>query len=250
MIRFRHADSLPSVAVGDSLVEVVLVNSHDGTSSYRIMCGVFRLLCLNGMVVSESMQDSIAVRHSGNIITEVVNGSLRIAQNAPKILDTVQSWKSLALTSGEQTALAESAHVVRFGDADGKVDTPITPAQLLQSRRRDDNGADLWRTFNRIQENAVRGGFSAWGHDANGHRRRTTTREVKAIDQDVKLNRALVAPRRAHGRTEIGLGLLLTTAKVASGRGLRAGTQPGDQVSTACALKGGIELCQLLQCTR
>ena len=131
------------------------------------------------------------MRHSGDVITEVVNGSLRIAQNAPKILDTVQSWKTLQLTSGEQAALAESAHVLRFGDAEGKVDTPITPAQLLQSRRRDDNGADLWRTFNRIQENAVRGGLSAWGHDANGHRRRTTTREVKAIDQDVKLNRAL-----------------------------------------------------------
>jgi hypothetical protein len=33
--------------------------------------------------------------------------------------------------------------------------------------------------------------LSVWGHDANGHRRRTTTREVKGIDQDVKLNRAL-----------------------------------------------------------
>ena len=84
MIRFRHADSLPSVAVGDSLVEVVLVNSHDGTSSYKLMAGIFRLVCWNGMVVSESMQDSIAVRHSGDVITEVVNGSLRIAQNAPE----------------------------------------------------------------------------------------------------------------------------------------------------------------------
>ena len=76
-----------------------------------------------------------------------MNGSLRIAQNAPKILDIVPSWKSLELTSGGQTALAESAHLVRFGDAEGKVDTPITPAQVLQSRRRDDNGADLWRTL-------------------------------------------------------------------------------------------------------
>ena len=59
MIRFRHADSLPSVAVGDSLVEVVLVNSHDGTSSYKLMAGIFRLVCSNGMVVSESMRDSI-----------------------------------------------------------------------------------------------------------------------------------------------------------------------------------------------
>lgn len=111
---FRHADSLPSVAVGDSPVEVVLVNSHDDTSSYKLMAGIFRLVCWNGMVVSESMQGSIGVRHSGDVIAEVVNGSLRIAQNAPKILETVQSWKSLQLTSGEQTALAESAHVVRF----------------------------------------------------------------------------------------------------------------------------------------
>ena len=49
MIMFRHADSLPSVAVGDSLVEVVLVNSHDGTSSYKLMAGIFRLVCWNGM---------------------------------------------------------------------------------------------------------------------------------------------------------------------------------------------------------
>jgi hypothetical protein len=53
MIRFRHADSLPSVAVGDSLVEVVLVNSHDGTSSYKLMAGIVRLVCWNGMVVGE-----------------------------------------------------------------------------------------------------------------------------------------------------------------------------------------------------
>jgi Domain of unknown function (DUF932) len=208
MIRFRHADSLPSVAVGDSLVEVVLVNSHDDTNSYKLMAGIYRLVCWNGMVVSESMQGSIGARHSGDVIAEVVNGSLRIAQNAPKILETVQSWKSLQLTSGEQTALAESAHVVRFGNAEGKVDTPITPAQLLQSRRRDDNGADLWRTFNRIQEKCrhrriVRMGTPRQRPPPPYHHPRS-----KSDRSGRKTQSRPMAPRRAHGRTEIGLGPL------------------------------------------
>ena len=33
--------------------------------------------------------------------------------------------------------------------------------------------------------------IDAWGRDANGRPRRVTTREVKGIDGDVRLNRAL-----------------------------------------------------------
>src|ERR1019366_7313859 len=46
MIRFRSANSLQagaSAIVGDSILEAVLINSHDGTSAYKLMCGVFRL---------------------------------------------------------------------------------------------------------------------------------------------------------------------------------------------------------------
>jgi len=54
-----------------------------------------------------------------------------------------------------------------------------------------DDGTDLWRVSNRIQENVIRGGLTAMGRDAEGRPRRTTTREVKNIDADVKINRAL-----------------------------------------------------------
>ncbi len=40
MIRFRHAASLESLTVGDSLTEVILVNSHDGSSSYKLLAGL------------------------------------------------------------------------------------------------------------------------------------------------------------------------------------------------------------------
>ena len=52
-------------------------------------------------------------------------------------------------------------------------------------------GDDLWRVFNRVQENAIRGGLTAWGRDAQNRPRRVTSREVTGIDGDVRLNRAL-----------------------------------------------------------
>ena len=102
-----------------------------------------------------------------------------------------------ATDDGGTIALAEAAHTMRFADSEGKVTTPILPAQLLQARRHYDNGNDLWKTFNRIQENVIQGGLSGRtrsSYDELGRfvpSRRVSTREIKGIDQDVRLNRAL-----------------------------------------------------------
>jgi hypothetical protein len=91
----------------------------------------------------------------------------------------------------ERAAFAEAAHTLRFADAEGVVDTPIQPAQLLVPRRHDDTGQDLWRTFNVVQENVMRGGLTAMRRDHHSRPRRVTTRAVNGIDQDVRLNKAL-----------------------------------------------------------
>ncbi|KAA8703552.1 DUF945 domain-containing protein, partial [Pseudomonas cannabina] len=72
---------------------------------------------------------------------------------------------------------------------------PVTPSQLLMPRRREDRSSDLWTTFNRVQENTIKGGLT--GRNKQG--RRTTTRAVNGIDQDVKLNRALWVLAQAMG---------------------------------------------------
>ena len=192
MLRFRHiSTTVDSLKVGDSIFEIALVNSHDGSSAYNLIAGVYRLTCSNGMCVSDSMLQSVHVRHTGNVVRGVIDGSTELVKSAPRVLDAIGTWRALPLTIGEQNAFAQSAHVLRFGDSEGVTHTAITPTQLLQARRGDDQGNDLWRTFNRVQENSIRGGLRAWGRDANNRLRRTTTREVKGIDQDVKLNRAL-----------------------------------------------------------
>lgn len=192
MLRFRHQDMANSLVVGDVLPEIVLINSHDGECAFRLIAGLYRLVCSNGLMVSDAEIASIAVRHTGNILADVVAGSQRLTEDAAKTLGTVQQWRQLQLTDGERHVFAVSAHTLRFADAEGKTTTPITPDQLLVPRRYDDNGRDLWRTFNVAQENVLAGGLHGIKRDENGHRlRRVSTRQVKGIDQDVRLNRAL-----------------------------------------------------------
>ena len=192
MLRFRHQDAAQTLAVGDIIPEVVLVNSHDGECTFRLMAGLYRLACSNGLMVAEGVIASIIVRHTGNILQDVVNGSHQLTENAGKGLNTVKAWQQLQLTDGEQHAFASAAHTLRFADAEGKTTTPITADQLLAPRRYADNGSDLWKTFNRVQENVIAGGLRGIQRDENGNRvRRVSTRAVKGIDADVRLNRGL-----------------------------------------------------------
>lgn len=192
LIRFRHqGEDAVTRKIGGIFPEVVVVNSHDGTSAYQVMAGLMRLVCLNGMVVSDHELSSVRVPHKGDVMSQVIEGSFTVLSESRKAIEVADTWSGVTLNHDEQMAMAEAAHVVRFGDAEGNVETAIQPDQLLVRRRYEDDGADLWRTTNRIQENVIRGGLTAMGRDANGHRRRTTTREVRGIDADVRINRAL-----------------------------------------------------------
>ena len=193
LIRFRFAGQAPMLRkVGDTYPEVVLINSHDGTSSYHLMAGCFRLVCTNGMVVSDRELATVKVPHRGDVVGQVIEGSYTVLEESRRALDQADTWAGVTLSRGEQLALAEAAHDLRFGgDEPGEAATPIKPEQMLTVRRREDGGRDLWTTANVLQENAIRGGLTAWGRDANNRPRRVTTREVRGIDQDVRLNRAL-----------------------------------------------------------
>lgn len=200
MLRLRRLDNDKNLKVNDSVFEILLKNANDGTSAYDLMGGLFRIVCSNSLVAPTSVMESVKVRHSGDVASKVIDGTFTVLQNAEAMIKGPQDWAALQLSREEQSILALAAHGLRFDaevDADGNeksvLDHPIKPSQLLAPRRHDDHGkADLWTTFNVVQENAIRGGLSGVRRDAEtGRRRRTTTREVKGIDQDVKLNRAL-----------------------------------------------------------
>lgn len=191
LIRLRRLDDDHKYSVGDTVCEILLKNANDGTSAYDLMAGLFRVRCLNSLVTQTATLDSVKVRHSGDVGAKVIEGTYRVMKEAEKALVAPADWSTLNLNTDERHAFAEAAHVLRFGDASGETSTPVKPEQLLVPRRRDDTATDLWTTLNVTQENVLRGGIHAVSRDAYGRRRRSRTRAVNGIDQDIKLNKAL-----------------------------------------------------------
>lgn len=203
LIRLRRLDNAEQYKVNDTVCEMLLKNANDGTSAYDLMAGLFRICCLNSMVAQTSTIDTVKVRHSGDVMGKVIEGTYRVLGEAQKALAAPSEWSSQNLHREEREAFAEASHVLRFGDSEGNVTTPVKPEKLLIARRFEDKRNDLWSTFNVVQENVIKGGCHGVGFDANGRRRRVTTRPVKGIDQDVRLNKALwvLAERMAQIKT-------------------------------------------------
>lgn len=191
LIRLRRVDDGKVYNVGDTVCEILLKNANDGTSAYELMAGLFRVRCLNSLVTQTGKIEEIKVRHSGDVQSKVIDGTYTVLKAAEAALIAPQDWSNMRLNTEEKAVLAEAAHVLRFGDADGETKTPIKPAQLLTQRRTGDMNDDLWTTWNVVQENAIKGGIRAVGRDDLGRRRRVKSRAVNGIDQDIKLNKAL-----------------------------------------------------------
>jgi hypothetical protein len=180
MIRLRHGSQIAAQEAN----EIILVNSHNGTSSYQMLAGVFRFVCANGMVCGDSMND-IRIPHKGDILHQVIASAFNVLENFDMVNNQMAGMKTLKLDEGEQQAYAKAALMLKYDDEEKPA--PITENDLLRLHRAADNSADLWTTFNRVQENMIQGGLR--GRSATGKPIRT--RPITGIDQNVKINRAL-----------------------------------------------------------
>lgn len=180
---FQHVDAQPLAKVGDTMPRIVLTNSHDRASGYVVEAGLFRLACLNGLMVSDANIGKVSVRHSGtDIIERVIEGTYSVMSDMAEISSHAADMHGLILSEREQRIYANAALGLRWEE-----NAPVAPEQLLQVRRSADAGTDLWSTYNRVQENIIRGGL--YGRNAQG--RRAHTRGVNSINEDTRINRAL-----------------------------------------------------------
>jgi len=185
LVRFRQ-DPDRQITVGDSVAELVLTNSHDRTSSFQLHLGLFRLVCSNGMVTPMGQMGEIRVCHGREIVEEVLDGSVFLSQLVPNIAEGVERFRSTLISPATAWWYAEAALALRYGQ-DWRKTSPIQAGDLLEARRSEDANDSLWSVFNRTQENLFKGGLR--GRSATG--RRTRTRPINSVTEDVRLNRAL-----------------------------------------------------------
>jgi len=185
LLRFRRREASQRTAVvGDVIPEIILLNAHDGSSSYELHAGFFRVVCGNGLVVADATVQRQRVRHAGDVVERVIEGVYEIVRELPEAAQRIRRYRDIVLDTGEATRLAAAALRLRYpvmGSA------PITAPQLLWPRRAEDLASDLWTRLNVIQENLLRGGLN--GRSAQG--RRVRTRGIRAVNTDVRLNKAL-----------------------------------------------------------
>jgi hypothetical protein len=183
LLRMRKADVINTAGIAP---EIILINSNDGSSSYRLLAGMFRFACANGLICGDDYA-SIRISHKGDIVNDVIEGTFEVLNTFDRIRDTVGEMRSIELTQPERLAYIDQAMEMRF-DGQDKLKEAFNPKQFDTVRRYEDSKNDIWSTFNRVQENMIKGGIGA---SKTRTRRGVTLKSVSGIDQNVKLNQAL-----------------------------------------------------------
>lgn len=181
VLRVRSLEAFNKPAICDSTPEVIIVNGHDGLTSYQVQLGLFRFVCANGLMVGEQFE-TFSISHRGDIIDEVMDATQKCWEALPRLEEWVANANKVKLTKPKQNEFAERAMQIRYKDK-----KPFEPTSLLEAKRDEDGGNVLWNVFNRVQENLMRGGQT--GVSANG--RRSTMRPIGRVTRDVEYNRKL-----------------------------------------------------------
>ena len=146
--------------------------------------GIFRVVCTNGLIVSRGAFPTFSVPHRGNIVDDVVAHALGIAGRFDVLAAQVERMEQRQLFKDEQLRFAERALALRYPDP---TQAGMPASQLLQCRRPEDTGDDLYSILNKVQENLVRGGLTR--RSAGG--RLVRTRRISSIMEDVRINSGL-----------------------------------------------------------
>lgn len=128
---------------------LLLLNSHDGTSSVRLEAGYFRILCENQIGAG---QVGIRVRHSGDVLSKIELAIPSVLNQMDNLRQLRELLLSQTLSYDQCVQLVERALELRG------IPTTGQNMSRMATPRRYEGGSTAWETFNVIQENTVRGG--------------------------------------------------------------------------------------------
>lgn len=186
--------------------EVILYNSHDGSSSVRLFAGFYRFICSNGMVAGEGFETRI--RHTVGSAAGFEDMVRELVARMPEMVARTEALRRVRLSETAAREMARRAAGLRWDPLPavdtpegqpwrdrltaGAYFTPETVAGLILPRRYEDTAPDAFTVLNRIQEGVIRGGAvirsvtdrNPWGKDRRA-------RPVGAVGETVRINRAL-----------------------------------------------------------
>lgn len=167
-------------------VQLLLTNSHDGTSSVQLQLGFYRLICANGLVAGDKLTPMIRIKHTQKDLMFTIEREVERLVAYSKNLDSaIDRFKQVILSPLDIKQFNLEAVKIKLGN-DVKIESvDFTP------RRREDTGNDLWSVFNVAQENLIRGGSKILLTDATQKNRLISTRAVNSFASSDNINEKL-----------------------------------------------------------
>lgn len=177
MVRFRN----DKYKTPEGYPEIVVTNSHQGSTSFQIMLGFWRIICANGLVVGNTL-DSYKVMHVGYTDDKVNRAIQLLSGNIDNVLTKVESYRERNMGYVEQQdyigKVTEVMNINTFQNS-----------QLITVRRSEDGPTDrnLWQVLNVVQENVSNGDYQIM--DKNKKVRKAV--KITNIDRLIEFNKSL-----------------------------------------------------------
>lgn len=164
-------------------LQLLAINSHEGSSALTFRMGFFRLVCSNGLIIGSDLIPQIKVRHTQNGLLKLNDSIEELLEWRTVAMDNIEKMENRKLSADEYEKLALESAKIRMGE---KFTDKIVP--LFESKRHEDNSPDLFTAFNVIQENVMRTGFYALDKETNVA---TKIRAIRGVDSSLAINTEL-----------------------------------------------------------
>lgn len=160
-----HNRDLSSFQLGvqkEGLLRVDLFNSHNRSRRFMMAMGYFRQACSNGLLVATGPAEMIKTRHlfSDDRLESIMARIDTLSDRFPKVLETIESFKSREMSEEEQINFAQFGLQSRYlyrKELPKRVLSNSVTSRLLEVRRPEDEGSSAWVVMNRVQESLIRG---------------------------------------------------------------------------------------------
>ncbi len=175
-----------TAAPGDtSNIELLLLNQHLGSGSLIFKLGLYRFICMNGVVVGTDLGVANRVRHFGANVFDLIDETIdNIVTSLPRVAERVSMMTARRMSADESRQFAMDAMTIRGVAVDDERRRNHSAPILLTAKRAEDADDTLWNVFNRTQEHLMSG--------VSG-RRRQGLRRITSPTRDVALNERLWA---------------------------------------------------------
>lgn len=182
LVRMRH----PAYDRRDDVPELVVLDSHDGTSRLKIFLGIVRLICMNGCIAGEGLYSRAFKHLAPDLMYQIMLELDDLQQHVTALDERVSRMKNFKTTVAHRIALADAAIHSRFGDDRSASYVAAMRSNMLRTRRIDDEKDDMYTVMNVIQENVLRGGMHVI---QNNSVRRVNS--ISAVDKTLSINQSL-----------------------------------------------------------